>query len=317
MIKKLLLALSLILASCVSSTSALALEEGDIVVQIKPAEQRINLEPGTVLRDTIEVKNIGRKAFTFRPLTAPYWVQRSDYLPDFATENAYTKMHNWISFEKDEYRLGAGDAVEVPFQIRVPSDVPGGGQYAAIIFETRDSADQNESFRTINRVASLLYAKVEGESRESGKIVSQNLPGFFLGSPISADVTVQNDGNLDFYATHTLAVSDFFTGRVLLEPNDKAAQEENSGFSDIMLLPDTSRLDILTWENSPRLGLFRVRETVSFLQHDEVSERVVFVCPLWLIALVIFFVVLAVIWIILRIFSRKRKHRIVRTQSKI
>ena len=77
--------------------------------------------------------------------------------------------------------------------------------------------------------------------------------------------------------------------------------EERPGYSYAVILPDTSRLSTLTWDGSPRFGLFRVRETASFLEREEVFERVVFVCPIWLLALVIFFIVLAVIWIILRI----------------
>ncbi len=310
MFKKIVLAVCLALISCLPAAPVSALEAGDVVVRVNPAEQKITLEPGTILTGGVKVQNIGRKAFTFRPLTAPYWVKGDDYLPDFATETAYTKMHNWISFEQEEYHLEPGTEVEVPFRVRVPQDIPGGGQYAAIIFETRDSVDEQQSFQAVNRVASLLYAKVKGETRESGQITSQSLPSFFLGKPISADITIHNDGNLDFPVTHTLSVNDFFTGRSLLDPMNDDPHEERPGYSYAVILPDTSRLNTLTWDGSPRFGLFRVRETASFLDREEVFERVVFVCPIWLLALVIFFIVLAVIWIILRIVSRKKKRHV-------
>jgi len=286
---------------------ASALEPGDIVLQIQPAERELNLSPGTRHQGSLEVANIGRLPFDFTVSTRPYQVLNENYDPDFSTANDYTKLANWIHFSRTSYHLAAGESINVNFEIIVPSDVPGGGQYAAIIVETRDSQDDQATMRTVNQVASLIYARVAGETRFSGHIVDQSLPRFLLGSPFTSSVTIQNDGNIDFRATHSLAIYDFFTNREVFSPEAVDAEGQVVGTVSPVILPGTSRTSRLTWDGAPQLGVFRAVSTVSFLETNETKEQIVFICPVWLAGLVVFFVVLMLLWLILRIRKRHQK----------
>lgn len=285
---------------------ASALEVGDIVMQAMPAEQEIMLAPGLSEFGSIEVSNVGRLPLNFTVSTRPYQVLNSDYDPDFTTENDYTKLSNWVTFRQTEYHLEPGESAMVQFRIDVPEDIPGGGQYAAVIIETRDSKDPNATMRTVSQIASLLYTHVDGEEHIGGVIVSQKLPRFLLGSPFTSSVTVKNDGNVDFRIKHTLTIRDFFTNREVLSPESVNANGQTIGTVEPIVLPATSRTSDLTWEGAPQLGLFRAISHVSFLDQESTEERVVFICPIWLAGIVVFGVVLMILWLILRIRKRKQ-----------
>jgi hypothetical protein len=173
------------------------------------------------------------------------------------------------------------------------------------MFATSDSKDADATMQTISQLASIIYAHVEGEEHIGGVVVTQNLPSFLLGSPFSSTVTVKNDGNVDFRFEHTLEIRDFFTNREVFTPDAVDLDDQPLGTANLVVLPTTSRTSTLTWDGAPQLGVFRAVSRVTFLGEDSVKEQIVFICPVWLAGIVVFFVVLMILWIILRI----RKHK--------
>lgn len=298
-----LAALIFVSASVLVAPPASAIESGDIVLQVSPAEQKITLEPNQVYDGTFTVENVGRKTFSFTLSSRPYQVSGPDYTPVFTTETAYTTLSTWLSFEQNNLELAPGASAEVIYHVNVPADVPGGGQYAAIIVETRD-ADDTAAMRIVSQIAVLLYAHVSGEQRLEGTLLDLELPNILLGAPFTASVTVENTGNLDFDLTQTLTVTDFLTGRTLVDLSTKNPDGTPVGGVERIILPATTRTSILTWENAPSFGLFRAHQTVSFLDQTYDLERVVFRCPIWLLGLLVVFVLLLIVWLFLRLHRR-------------
>ncbi len=287
---------------------ACALAPGDITIQINPTDQEFDLVPGTSASGRVKVKNIGRLEFNFHVFARPYQALNENYDPDFNTSNSYTKLQNWIEFPVTEFHLGPGEETFVDFVINVPLDVPAGGQYAAVIMETRDSMDGSSNFQAINQVASLIYGRVAGETHESGQLISHTIPKFLLGSPFAISARVENTGNIDFKFTQSITIWDFFTGREIMNPDAIDVDGRNIGRSSSIVLPGSTRYNALTWEGAPQLGVFRVHQTISLLGENHDFESLVFVCPIWLGLAVLFLIVLMIIWLILRAATRK-KHR--------
>lgn len=294
-----------ILAS--SPLSASALESGDIVLQVSPAEQDLELEPSQIYTGSFTVENVGRQAFTFNLSAHPYQVSGPDYTPVFTTETAYTTLSTWITFAANDLELAPGESTEVTYQVQIPADAPGGGQYAAIIVETHDANDSS-AVRIVSQIAVLLYAQVSGEQRLAGNLLDHQLPSVLLGSPFTSIATVENTGNLDFDLVHTLTVTDFFTGRTVVNQDTVNSNGTSAGITEQVVLPATTRTSILTWDDAPALGLFRARQTVSFLDESYEFEQVVFLCPIWLVGLIAVMILLFIIWLILR-FCRRRQDR--------
>lgn len=283
-----------------------ALEAGDIVMQINPAEHGLELLPDSKTTSTLKVQNIGRLGFSVKLFARPYQVVNESYDPDFYTENSYTRIQNWFTFSETEFYLEPGTEKKVEFTVTVPANIPGGGQYAAIIVETRDSIDPNASIGVISQLASLVYAHVAGEEHVGGVLMSHSLPSFLLGSPFSSVATVKNDGNVDFRVTQTLTIYDFFTSKEVFSPDYTTENGETPGRTSPVVLPETSRASRLTWDGAPQLGVFRAVQTISFLEESYTFEQVVFICPIWLAGIVILMILLMILWVIIRIRHRKR-----------
>lgn len=289
---------------------AVALEPGDIVVSVSPAEQDLELAPGESYSGFIEVTNRGRLAFNFTVSAAPFQVNSDNYDPDFSTENSYTNLRNWLTFSQTDYHLEPGETARVAFRIKVPTDVPGGGQYAAILVSTEDSSNSSSTVNVTTQVAATLYAQVAGgELRESGELVRHSLPGFVLGSDFAVSATFKNTGNVDFKAQQTISIRDFFTNKEVVTPSSVASDGSPLGSNIIAVLPETSRTSTLIWDGAPQLGVFRVQQTISFLNEEFHFEQIIIICPIWLAGAVIFLLALMIIWIILR-FRKRRKNKV-------
>lgn len=108
-------------------SDASALAPGDIVMQINPSEQEIDLLPGTVTTNTLKIQNIGRLGFSVNMLVKPYQVTNEAYDPDFYTENSYTLLKNWITFSENEFYLEAGAEKKLPILLRYLTISPAAG----------------------------------------------------------------------------------------------------------------------------------------------------------------------------------------------
>lgn len=307
MIKKLFLFFT-ILTSLFCATPALAAGAGDVVMSVNPSEQELALTPGKRKSSSITVYNNGRLAFDFEVSAKPYSIGSALYEPDFITDTSYTKLSNWITFPKAQFHVEPGQAAVVDFNVTVPEGIPGSGQYAAIIVRiTGTDGENSAAMQMVAQIAALIYGHVRGgELIESGEMVSHDLPSFMLGSGFRMTATFHNSGNIDFRVRQTLEVTDFFTGKVVITPDTEGENGSPLGTMDWTILPDTTRIVSTVWQNAPELGFFRVKQTLTFLDQTEVFEKVVFLCPIWLLVGVIILIAIIVIWIILRARDRKQ-----------
>ena len=146
----------------------------------------------------------------------------------------------------------------------------------------------------------VVYGRSEGETEESAEIVEYNVPGFLLNGPVSVNSLVKNTGNTDIEAKYKLTVKSIFGGEIY------NAEEAHN------LLPDTSRREQLTWENTQIMGIFQVNYRVESLGEVKDETRLVIILPLYMIIIFIILLTILVIWIIILVRKRKeRKSRLV------
>lgn len=314
-------------------TPVAALEVGDLVMSISPSEQVIELTPGQQYEGSVTVTNVGRLAFDFTLEAAPYHVNDDTYDPDFSTDNSYTNLKNWLSFPESSYRLAPSQSVDAKFVVDVPEDAPNGGQYAAIMIQNSlaraqipsDEADQtstddqssadpqNNSPLDIQvRAAAVLYGHVAGgELRESAELAAHELPSLVLGGALSAATAIKNSGNVDFYARQTLSIRNFFTNTEILQPTEDG--DAAPFFETFIVLPGTTRTSVLRWNLADTstfpIGLYRISQTVVFLDQAYTFEHLLLVCPVWLAILIVFLLVLGLVWLILGLLKRRKTKR--------
>jgi hypothetical protein len=262
------------------------------------------LEPGTTYADEeftkLTVFNSGNKAFDFKLTVEAYTMTDSSYGTISSTDTMHTEMSRWISFEKTIYTLQSDERVEVPFEITVPKDAPGGSQYAIIYAEAIDSGN-SDGVVPISRAGIPIHALIDGETREAAEITKTNIRSFLFAPPITTTSSVKNSGNVDVMPEYAITVTNIFGKQVHY---DKTA---------LHIQPDTTREVELTWQGAPMIGVFKVKQTVTFVVGGEtvsdVIEKTVWIIPLF----VVVFIPLAFAGLIL---LSVRKHKIARGRGR-
>lgn len=308
MLKKICLLLAIVICSVISAPFASA-KSGDVVMHINPSEQDLELEPGHRYESSITVYNVGRLGFDFEVSISPYQTQNTDYSPDFSTESAYTRITEWITLPQTEFHVEPGYAEVVNFVIDVPDNVPGGGQYAAIMVRPKNNSDENDaSIKIVGQIAAIIYGHVNGdEVRADGSMLEHHFPSFILGNNFSIASTFENTGNIDYRVIETLSIRNFFTNEEIITPLTLSSAGHPLGTLKASVLPGTTRVVSMSWTGAPQLGIFRVTNTISYLDHSEVYEKVVVLCPLWLIVLFAIFIIIIIIAVV-SYFRRQRKN---------
>ncbi len=274
----------------------------DYRLQISPAKEDIGeLKPGEVRTGKFKVQNTGSKQFEFKVGVSPYTVIDQHYTPDYNKNNQYTDIVNWVTFSQDSGTVSPNGEVEITYEIKVPTDVPAGGQYALLTAET--VGDQNNTggsgVVTVNRVGMILYSNVQGKTRKTGSIIENKVPSFLFNPPVSATSIVENTGNTHANAEYVLQVYPLFG-------NEEVYTNEENPMT-LTILPETQRFNTVTWPNAPHLGIFRVKQTVTIFGETSVTEKVVFLCPIWFMFIVLAIIFCAIFWIITRIRARKNR----------
>lgn len=270
-------------------------------IQASPASQRVTLDPGARYNGVINVTNTGTTTLDYRLSISPYQVD-DKYSPVYTKENAHTQITHWISLEKTSGSIEPGVVELVNYTIDVPLDAPGGSQYAVVFVETDGITEQTVLVNA--GTGTVVIAKINGETREEGKILDTNIPTFLLSPPATATVRANNTGNVDEDVRTTIEVKNSLNGSVLYD--NSADPEVNT------LLPDTERTMTFVVNDIPRLGILSFSITNEYIDDAQIKTATVIVCPLWFIAII----VLIIATIIFRILAKKRDDRRTRANSR-
>lgn len=278
-------------------------------LQISPTTLDFDLEPGKTSTDTFAVVNTGSKAYDFTIGVTPYNVKDQDYQPDYVTYTEYNSIVDWIEFSSTEGHVEPGEKAEITVTISVPNDVPSGGQYAMIyaqLVKGEDESSGGESASTSiqQRVGIKIFSEIEGETREEGQILENKIPSILFNPPVIATSLVENTGNVHAKASYVLQVFPLFSDEEVY------TNEENP--TELYILPETQRFNSISWDSAPQLGIFRVKQTVTIFDETSVTEKIVFLCPIWFLFLVLLIIFFVIFWLVSRARSRHQaaKHTV-------
>ena len=289
--------------------SAIDTSKLSYMMTISPPRHNIILIPGEVYEGSFNVTNMSNatKALKYSVRIGSFNLGKDengevDYnSTDVDTVTGYNQMMDWITVEKKSGTVPPGEIDVVPFKITVPKDAPAGGQYASLIFrddtEKDRDGDGNVMIENVVEFAAGILAEVAGQTRDEGVIIENNIPSFILTNTLTASSRVRNDGNVHTNASYVLQVWPLFSDE------EYCTNEEEPKTS--LIMPETERYHAETCD-LPSIGIFRAKQTIKIF--DEVSERekLVIVCPLWLLFIIIFVIVFAIMWLIAKARARNK-----------
>lgn len=285
----------------VSTDAVFAEETPDYRLQVSPTYANIEeIEPGKTESGSFKVQNTGAKELKYEIEVTPYSVSGEEYNLDSATMTPYTKIAEWITITPKSGTLAADSQQEVKYTINVPKDAVGGGQYALInirlVQEDQDS--DKTAISASKQVGFRLLTTIDGEVNRKGQVVEQKINGILFNPPIIATSTVENTGNTHIKASYVLQVYP------LGSDEEVYTNEENP--TTLTLLPETRRFNSISWDGAPHLGLFRVKQTITVGDNAPAEiEKLVFLCPIWLLFIVLLIIFCLIFWVVSRVKTRK------------
>lgn len=276
---------------------------------VSPMGQNVTLVPGETYEGSINVTNpaAATRDFTYVVAASAYGVTGDDYTASFSRSSERSKIVDWITIENPTGTLKPNETRTVNFKINVPADAAGGGQYAALIVSSaeRDAQQEGVSVNNIFEIASLLFAKVDGEIHREGKILNNEIPGFVTSLPIVTSVKVENDGNIHETAKVAIKVKDFFSKNIIYpESGESGAIEET-------IIPETTREITRNVEGMSQLGVFEVTQTLSYMGKESEIKQTVVVCPVWFMVLVLATITAVIVAIVAAVKRHRRNCRVI------
>lgn len=288
----------------IGSNAVQAADVPEYRIQISPAKFDVGeLKPGETYNGIFKVQNTGSKSFDFKVSVSPYTVKDEHYSPDYDTANQYTDIVNWIKFSKDTGTVEPNGEVEVAYEIKVPVDVPAGGQYAILSAETTNEENNGDTsgIVAVRRVGMLLYSNVNGTTRKTGSVLENKVSSILFNPPISGTSIVENTGNTHASVKYVLQVYPLFG-------NEEVYTNEEDPMI-LTVLPETRRLNTVSWPGSPHLGIFKVRQTITIFDQVSTTEKIVFLCPIWFLFIILLIIFCVIFWIVSRIRERRKANQ--------
>lgn len=275
---------------------------------IMPMNQEISLSPGEVYEGSITIINpaYATEDFAYLAEVTPYGVAGEEYTADLLSESDRTAISKWIEIEEPTGVVKPNESKEIKFKITVPQNAPAGGQYATIAVSSNQDASSASgvSVQNVFEIASIIYANVAGETVHDGEVLENNVPAFVLAKPVKLTALITNKGNVHETATFTIAVTDMFTGRVILPT------EENTGRYSEVVMPETTYYAEREISDLPDLGIVKVTQTISYNGQTSTTEQQIILCPVWFIVLILL-TLAAIITAVVLIVKKHRRYKIV------
>ncbi len=270
-------------------------------MDIYPAQKSLGeIDPGSSYKGEFTIENTGKQDFEYEISFSPYSVEGEKYDPNYDKETQYTDIAKWITVNSDSGKINAGDKTKVEYVIEVPTDVHGGAQAAVIMITMRpDSQADTSAVQAIRRLGYLVFGNVDGDIIETGKILENKVPSFLFNPPIYGTSMVENTGNVYTVAKYSLQVFPLFSDE---EVYTNEEEPENS-----VVFPETKRYNEIKWDGAPHLGIFRVRQMVKIFDEESVTEKIVFLCPIWFLFIVLLLIFCIIFWLVSRVVKRKRE----------
>ena len=270
--------------------------------------QSIDLKPGDTYTGSITIGNPSdaTEDFHYKISLSPYSIASDGYEPDFVTMSDKSNIVNWTKLETETGTLKPNESKKINFTITVPETAPGGGQYLMIGVSSNsevNSSDNGGALQDVMEMGSVVLANIDGEVTHEGKILENVTPGFITEGLPKTKVVISNTGNVHETATATITVKNVFTGQ------DAISTQNDDNVYRITVLPDSTRTVDRDIESLPQLGIFEVKQTISYLGEESSVSSTLIICPIWFIALVIATIASIIGMIIYGAHLRKKKRR--------
>ncbi len=232
---------------------------------VSPLRSELSVAPGTSDSGVLTVTNKSSQPMNVSLNAEEFKVIDQQYDYAFTKESAVAK---WVTFERSDLSLKAGETSQVSYQLSAPLDAEPGGRYISL-FASTDTGPSDGVVGSRQRIASLLYITVLGDVTRAGRLISLTSPWAVSGDN-DWSVAIQNSGTTHFRSRYTVNVSNVFGQNVGIG---------SSG--DALILPGTIRLISDNLPLPPFPGVYKYVYVIGLGDTPAVTEtRLVLYIPI-------------------------------------
>ncbi len=217
----------------VSTVQAQTSPSGAFIV--RPAKAEVTILPGETKTTTFTLENNTQVPLhvdvSFEDVDAA--VQTSPVDEPVTLDGASMSersLRGSLSVAKTSFNLLAGHTVDVPVTLALPKTALPGGRYGAVVWTFQSavppSVNDTANISVQSRIASVFYVRVQGETKEEGKLVAFGLFNNAKtvsepteSSPIKFQVAYENTGTVHVNPYGRITVSGIF-GKSTVLPID-------------------------------------------------------------------------------------------------
>lgn len=251
---------------------------------VSPMLEKISLKAGETYTGSILIANPkdATEDFYYKISTSPYSVIGENYIADFETISDWSRILEWTTLEDTEGALKPNETKRIFYTIEVPKNAPAGGQYLKIgVTSNAAASGSGGAVQDVFEIASLVFAEIDGETTRGGRILEGKIPDFVTSSNPAVTAKFTNTGNVHETAITALYVKNLLGGGEIYPQNGENPEMES------IIMPLSTRVVSRQIPNLPVVGIFEVKETISYRGDTMDVTSVMVVCPAWFILLIL------------------------------
>lgn len=272
-------------------------------LQVAPARQEITVDPGQTSAVTVRFFNLAEFPTSGFVRAADFIVTDNGGTPTIlegvSQSSPRFSAAGWVTMPFDQMSIAPNDKVSVQAIINVPADARPGGRYLAIYFEPTGSLPtavgvQDAGARVAQRLAALVYIRVNGPVTEKALVTQIFAPNFLEYGPIDVEADILNKGDYHISPQGSMAVKNMIGGFV-----------DQKRLSSANIFPDASRTFNDTLGKKWMFGKYTVEVVAAYGSTGQVIKRSidVWVFP-WKVTLVVVLGLIILIILMKKIYKR-------------
>jgi len=232
---------------------------------ITPATVQITVDPGTPATRALTVTNNTKNAVTVSLVAEQFNVTDVDYDYSFSAPTDVTK---WVSFNTNNFILGASQSQQVVYTLAAPKTAEPGGKYLSLFAQT--SQGQASGITTVSRVGELLYITVAGKASQTGSLDKLTTPRF-ISQNTKWQALISDKGTLHFDSRWRVTLQSVFGGVVTATTGDS------------LILPKTTKAVNGDMPLPEGPGIYKATFTIGLGDTPAAGGSIyVFYIPMWL-----------------------------------
>lgn len=287
-------------------------------LSVSPAIIELAGDPGSVLSGSLTIVNTKENAQDLFVSYENFEPSEDAGTPRFI--GGETGLATWISSETS-FSIISGEAKNLPFTIRIPSDAQPGGYFAAIFTGNQPPSLGGGEVSIGGRLGVLILLRVEGDIDEAGGISKfKTTHRWYAQQPVEFSYTFTNDGGDRVVPRGVIYVKNIFS----FKKHEVIANQQEGN-----VLPQSARTFTTVWGEKDqektskgffsqaltqlkdfKLGLYTATLNISWgkeIHTQKVSHKFV-IFPLQLMVMVI--LIIAGLFFLLRYMMQQYKKRL-------